>query len=383
MRPASDAVWIERFGVPAGSDLGAAGPLVAVKDLIDVEGSVTTAGCRALAERAVAAERDAPCVESVRRAGGRLLGKVNLHELAYGVTGVNPWYGTPPNPADPGRIPGGSSSGSAVAVATGEADVGLGSDTGGSVRIPAACCGVVGLKTTHGRVSLDGVWPLAPSFDTVGPLARDVAGVVRAMALLEPGFAPAADPPGRVGRAVFGPEISIDPVIEAAVDEALRLAELELSEISVSGWREAWRHHQLILSREALDTDRWLIEETGGEGIGKETLERLYGGDLANEVLEESKTFAASWVPELVSLLSEVGVMALPTLWCRPPMVGETVPGFTIFAAPVNLCGLPAISLPVPAKGRPPVGLQLVAAHGQEELLVAVAARIEAAAGSA
>src|SRR5438477_238731 len=130
----------------------------------------------------------------------RIVGKANLHELAYGVSGVNGWFGTPVNPLDPGLVPGGSSSGSAVAVATDVADVALGSDTGGSVRIPAACCGITGLKTTHGRISLEGVWPLAPSLDTIGPLARDVAGLTLGMQLLEPGFTPAAAPARRIGR---------------------------------------------------------------------------------------------------------------------------------------------------------------------------------------
>src|SRR5207237_4097765 len=130
----------------------------------------------------------------------RVVGKVNLHELAYGTTGINPWFGTATNPLDPARVPGGSSSGSAVAVATGEADAAYGSDTGGSVRIPSACCGTAGLKTTHGRIPLDGVWPLAPSFDTIGPMARDVAGLILGMQLLEPGFAPATEAPTHVGR---------------------------------------------------------------------------------------------------------------------------------------------------------------------------------------
>ena len=124
-----------------------------------------------------------------RAAGVAIVGKVNLHELAFGASGVNEYFGTPVNPLDPDRVPGGSSSGSAVAVADGEADIAYGSDTGGSIRVPAAFCGVTGLKTTHGRVSLEGVWPLAPSLDTVGPMARDVAGVAAGMALLEPGFA--------------------------------------------------------------------------------------------------------------------------------------------------------------------------------------------------
>ena len=154
------------------------GVRLAVKDLIDMAGELTTAGCRAVADRAVPAARDAACLAGARAAGARIVGRTNLHELALGVTGVNQWYGTPVNPLDPTRVPGGSSSGSAVAVATGEADVAYGSDTGGSVRIPAACCGTTGLKTTWGRIPLDGVWPLAPSFDTVGPMARDVAGLV-------------------------------------------------------------------------------------------------------------------------------------------------------------------------------------------------------------
>ena len=129
-----------------------------------MEGEQTTAGCRAVAGRAAPALRDAACLAGARAAGARIVGRTNLHELALGVTGVNPWYGTPVNPLDPALVPGGSSSGSAVAVATGEADVAYGSDTGGSVRIPAACCGIAGLKTTWGRVPLDGVWPLCPEF---------------------------------------------------------------------------------------------------------------------------------------------------------------------------------------------------------------------------
>src|ERR1700723_3951359 len=151
------------------------GSRLAVKDLIDVAGVPTTAGSRALAN-AAAAERDAPCLAGARAAGARVVGKANLDELAFGASGVNEYFGTPVNPLDPGLVPGGSSSGSAVAVADDEADLAYGSDTGGSVRVPAAFCGITGLKTTHGRIPLDGVWPLAPSMDTIGPMARDVAG---------------------------------------------------------------------------------------------------------------------------------------------------------------------------------------------------------------
>jgi amidase len=169
---------------------------VAVKDLINMAGLPTTAGCRAVADTAEPAGRDAACLAGLRaamaRGEARFVGKTNLHELAYGISGINAAFGTPVNPLDPRRIPGGSSSGSAAAVAADEADVAYGTDTGGSIRIPAACCGIAGLKTTWGRVSLDGVHPLAPGLDSVGPMARDVNRLIAGMALLEPGFAVAA-----------------------------------------------------------------------------------------------------------------------------------------------------------------------------------------------
>ncbi|MEN3273128.1 MAG: amidase [Actinomycetota bacterium] len=199
------------------------GVRVAVKDIIDMAGVPTTAGCRAVARSAVAATRDAACLAGVRAAGARIVGKANLHELAMLPIGTNPWFGTPVNPLDADLIPGGSSSGCAVAVATDEADVAIGSDTGGSIRVPSACCGTVGLKTTHGRVSLDGVWPLAPSLDTVGPMARNVAGIALGMQLLEPGFTPSSSAARTIGRI----RTSGDPAIEAAIDDALRAAELD------------------------------------------------------------------------------------------------------------------------------------------------------------
>src|SRR5215472_3203318 len=213
---------------------------LAVKDLIDIAGVPTTAGSRAVAETAVPAEADAPCLAGARSAGAAIVGKVNLHELAYGASGVNDYFGTPVNPLDPVRVPGGSSSGSAVAVADGDADIAYGSDTGGSIRIPAAFCGVTGLKTTHGRISLTGVWPLAPSLDTVGPMARDVAGVAAGMALLEPEFAVDVPSAGRIGR-IRPAGIDVDPVIDAAVDAALTRCGVEVIDVDLPGWGAARR----------------------------------------------------------------------------------------------------------------------------------------------
>src|SRR5438477_8891515 len=209
------------------------GVRLAVKDLIDVEGVPTTAGCKAVADDATPALADAACLAGARAAGARIVGKANLHELAFGTTGLNQWFGSPTNPLDRTLVPGGSSSGSAVAVADGDADVAFGSDTGGSVRVPSACCGTAGLKTTFGRVPLEGVWPLSPSLDTIGPMARDVAGLVVGMRLLEPGFAAAGSEPTAVGRLRLP---DTDPVIEAAVDRALGEAELDVVPVELPGW---------------------------------------------------------------------------------------------------------------------------------------------------
>lgn len=371
--------WLERW--PAGKG---AGPTVAVKDLIDVEGSVTTAGCRTLADLAVPAAADAACISSIRAAGGRLVGKTNLHELAFGTSGINPWFGTPPNPADPGRVPGGSSSGSAAAVALGEADLALGSDTGGSVRIPAACCGVVGLKTTHGLISLEGVWPLAPSYDTVGVLAADVARVVLGMEMLGVTMVREGTP-GVIGRARLPGTSDVDPVIDTAVDEALWAAGLSSEEVRLDDWVEAYRAQQRLLVHEAFASDHHLLAIDGGAGVSDEIRARLLAGSGVSEpALEAAGAFEVTWRVTLAEAVRRHGVLALPTLSVRPPRLDEFGSGFNVLTAPVNCAGFPAISLPVPVDSadRPPCGLQLVGLPGSESLLCAVAARIEAAVSS-
>ncbi len=163
---------------------------VGVKDLINIKGEVTSAGSEYLYKNAKPAARDAACLRLIRQSDARIVGKTNLSEFAIGVTGSNDYFGTPINPLDPTRIPGGSSSGSAVAVAMGLADIALGTDTAGSIRVPAACCGIAGLKTTFGLISIEGVYPISPRYlDTVGPMAADVGGLVEGMKLLQPGFA--------------------------------------------------------------------------------------------------------------------------------------------------------------------------------------------------
>jgi amidase len=358
------------------------GVRLAVKDLIDMAGEPTTAGCRAVAERAVPAPRDAVCLAGARQAGARIIGRTNLHELALGVTGVNQWYGTPVNPLDPNRVPGGSSSGSAVAVATGEADVAYGSDTGGSIRIPAACCGTTGLKTTWGRIPLDGVWPLAPSFDTVGPMARTVAGLVTGMQLLEPGFA-VTEQVGSdlvVGRL----PVEADPAITAALDKALGVAGWDCRELQVPGWDDATMQAGLLLVVEAWQSDASLVAEDPA-GISDGVRERLqFGAAFDQKTIDRAWGVQRAWKDAIEHAFTEVDLLVTPTLSIFPPDLED---GDDLLVSrctlPVNLAGVPALSLPVPSGGPLPASIQLMGPAHSEERLLAAGAYLEAAVATA
>lgn len=364
---------------------------VAVKDLIDMAGQTTTNGSRVLAATSAPARADAACLAGTRKAeaDGRaaIIGKTNLHELAFGVTGVNPWFGTPVNPLDPGLVPGGSSSGSAVAVATGEADVAYGSDTGGSIRIPAACCGVVGLKTTRGRIPLGGVLPLAPSLDTVGPMGATVAATVDGMALLEPGFSLATTRPAqRVGRLRLAAEPWVDRALDLALSAYCAEQGATVVEIQLPGWDTATHAAMTILSSEAWQVHSELWREHRDE-LSPDVAIRLELASMldASEVAEAWE-MARNWVTELNRVFDLVDVVALPVLASAPPRIAEGARLTEIrYVAPFNLAGVPAIALPVATqttRHRPiPASLQLVAPAGGDELLCAAAARIEAAAG--
>jgi amidase len=358
------------------------GVRLAVKDLIDMAGETTTAGCRAVADRAVPAARDAACLAGAREAGARIVGRTNLHELALGVTGVNQWYGTPVNPLDPTRVPGGSSSGSAVAVATDEADVAYGSDTGGSIRIPAACCGTAGLKTTWGRIPLDGVWPLAPSFDTVGPMARTVGGLVAGMQLLEPGFT-VADLDG-ADLAVGRLPIDADPAITAALDSALDLVGWDCRDLALPGWDDATLQAGLLLVVEAWHSDGALAAEDP-EGISDGVRGRLeLGGSFDEDTIATAWRVQRGWKETLERVFAEVDLLVTPTLSIFPPHLDD---GDDLLVSrctlPVNLAGVPALSLPVPSGGPLPASLQLIGPAHSEERLLAAAALLEAAVASA
>jgi amidase len=353
---------------------------VAIKDLFDMTGIPTTAGCKAVADRARPAERDAACLAGIRagEAAGNLhiLGKTNLHELAFGITGINPWFGTPANPRDERLVPGGSSSGSAVLVARGETDLALGTDSGGSIRIPAACCGIAGLKTTQGRISTEGVWPLAPSLDTVGPLARDVAGLVWGMQLLEPGFTMASSAEHLVAGRV---RVPAEPEIDASVDGALARAGLEVVEVELPGWDRALRVANLVIGTEAFDTVGHLLALR--EGLGEDVAARLErGAAVSSKDRASLKAHTMAWRREIAGAFGRVQLLAMPTLSGPPPTLENAAKMFELRQThPANLAGTPALALPVPSPGGLPASLQLIGPVGSEEVLLAAAMRIEAA----
>lgn len=365
--------WILRL------DRSGPGPRVAIKDLIDVAGTPTTAGCAVLARRAEPAEADAACLAGLRAAGAAFVGKANLHELACGGTGVNPHFGTPVNPLDPTLIPGGSSSGNAVALAEGEVDVAIGSDTAGSIRTPSACCATVGLKPTWGRVPVEGVWPLSPSLDVVGPMARDVAGVVAGMALLEPGFRAADEPAPVVGRVRLP---GVDPAVDTAVDRLLAAAEMEVVDVELPGWDAAVAAGVTVMFHEVWLADRHLYE-LDAAGLGADVRDRLEAG-RAVTAGEHRAALAHRdvWRRELADALARAPVLAWPTLGFLPPPLDGPVPDTRRTNIVVNLAGHPSLALPAPTGGPLPASVQLMGADDSEARLCATGLRLEAAAGS-
>jgi amidase len=369
--------WLLKLDAPGD------GPRLAVKDCIDVAGTPTTVGCPVIADRARPAAADAAVVATARRAGARIVGKTNLTELCWTASGINHWSGTPVNPLDASLIPGGSSSGSAVAVATGEADAALGTDTGGSVRIPAACCGIYGLKTTWGRIPTGGVYPLAPSLDTVGPLGRDLAAVELGMRLLEPGFVvPGYDGPMTIGRLrPLRPAAAIAPEIDAAVDAALAAAGFATEDVTGADFGAALEATGVLIDREGYLSNAHLEPDVHGLTRGNQRNMQI-GAQIVEAEVAEARREQDAVRAVLTAALHRFPVLALPTLATAPPVIGQRRTALTALTAPINLAGLPALAMPVTVHQKIPVSLQLVGPSGGEETLIA-AGRIVAEAVTA
>jgi aspartyl-tRNA(Asn)/glutamyl-tRNA(Gln) amidotransferase subunit A len=368
---------------------GQAAPLegipIAIKDLFATRGLRTTGGSRIL--RDWIPTSDAAAVARLRAAGTILLGKTNLHEFAYGVTTGNPWYGTARNPWDPKRIPGGSSGGSAIAVVTGQTAAALGSDTGGSIRIPAALCGCVGLKPTYGSIPLDGAIPLGFSLDHAGPLTRTVDDARILFEVL------AGRRLGRVKTAGLRVGVLDGPLLERVEDgvrsrvaagiDRLRSAGLRVRTVELP-WLDWTVAMQLVTLRAEASAvhRRWLRRRP--RSYGRDVRTRLQLGALVSGSEYALAQRARVRLREaLWRTFQTVDILALPTTPIVAPPIGlpaihwpdgpEPVDGALVrLTQPFNLAGVPALTVPCGRIDGLPVGLQLVAPWEEEARLLGV-----------
>jgi aspartyl-tRNA(Asn)/glutamyl-tRNA(Gln) amidotransferase subunit A len=343
------------------------GTVIAVKDLVDVAGMVTTAGGVILPNEP--AERDAPVVARIRRQGCVVVGKTNLHEFAFGVTSTNPHYGAVRNPHDPTRVAGGSSGGSAVAVAAGMCDWAIGSDTGGSIRVPASLCGVVGFKPALGSIDIGGVVPLAWSLDTLGPMGPDVKTVARAFSMMSGEAA--------TDESLAPPRIAIPRGWITGLDEPTERSWRRVSQ----GWPEIdfvdrdrmFKSGLTILLVEAATYHRrWVAESP--EKYGADVLAHLKRGlgvpgvDYVEAIRERTRLVA-----EAERALDDIDALVLPATAIVAPLIesgDEVREPLTRFTRPFNTTGQPVVTLPAPAAGLP-VGIQVVGRTNAATLRVA------------
>ncbi|MFM2403822.1 MAG: hypothetical protein RL223_1702 [Pseudomonadota bacterium] len=366
-------------------DLGPAdGPAVMVKDTIDVAGTPTRAGSPALAD-AAAAPRHAAVVQRLLDAGWHLTGKTALHELAYGTTGINHHLGTPLNPRWPDRVPGGSSSGSAVAVARGRVPVAIGTDTGGSIRTPAACCGVFGLKPGFGRVSRAGVMPADSSLDCVGPLAVDMDALVRAMQALAPDFGDLPTLPAtlRLGWLDIDAPAAAEAALRQVADAAGALGHT-VERLRLPLFEAAYDAGLVVINHENWPALSPLLE---GGRIGADVAARLRRAAATTDTdRERAEAVRTAFRTQVDAALRTCDVLMLPTLVVPPPRVTDAADtqaavAMTRSVRPFNLSGHPALTLPLDDADGLPVGLQLVGRLGDDETLCAIGRHLAAELG--
>ncbi|WP_377291872.1 amidase [Rhizobium sp. SG2393] len=373
--------WDERYrragetAIAVPLALGAKdGPRVAIKDCIDIAGLVTRCGSRAYADAAPAAV-DSAVVARLIAAGCNIVGKARLHELAYGMTGVNAFEGTPVNPRWPDRIPGGSSSGSAVAVASGLVDFAIGTDTGGSVRQPAICCGVIGLKPTFGLVDRAGTLPAESSLDCIGPIARTIDMIDRAMAIIANDYrADALQKPPRL--ALLRTDERLDPEMGEAF-QAVAAHSGEIDHLLLPHFDEAFSAGMDVIASETLTAHRERLD--AGAPFGADILTRLQRARaLPDAALAAASQVRALFTTAVDAALETSDVIVTPALPQAPPRLSEAadparVLPLTLYLRPFNLSGHPAIVLPVVTTGGLPSGVQLIGRKGADAWLVAAA----------
>jgi aspartyl-tRNA(Asn)/glutamyl-tRNA(Gln) amidotransferase subunit A len=356
-------IWLARPDVPG------AGEPVAVKDLLDTAGLATTYGSALFADHVPSVSADA--VRLLEAAGYAVAGKTNLHEFAYGISSQNSHYGTVPNPAAPARLAGGSSGGSAAAIAAGDVELALGSDSAGSIRIPAAWCGCVGFKPSHGLVSVEGCFPLAPTYDVVGPMASSVEGCERLMRVLAPGFEPVeleSLEELEVGIAWLD---QADPLVRERVVEAASLfprrREVELP--------LAPRNREDFM-REAADVHRALFpgnEELYGDNVRGKIERCLRVTDDEASAAERNRD---EYRERFAEVVSDVDLLVTPTVPFVAPSADvdelQIRAGGISLTYPFSSLGWPALALPCgSAEDGLPASIQLAASAGADSRVLA------------
>jgi aspartyl-tRNA(Asn)/glutamyl-tRNA(Gln) amidotransferase subunit A len=380
----------------AGVSLGPLdGTIVSIKDLFDVAGEVTRVGSKVFAEEGKPATADAPVVRRLRAGGAVVVAKTNMSEFAYTGIGANPHFGTPGNPADRKRVPGGSSSGAAVAAADGMCEIAIGTDTGGSCRIPGALCGIVGYKPSRQRIPTTGAFPLSYSIDSIGPIARSVEACARADAVMANETYVPLEPVSlnelRIGAVVGYPIENLDETVDLKFSDAVarlnkagaHISEEKLSllddmaQVNSKGGvqpAEAFSIHRDLLSRRADAIDP-------NVQVRLERARTVSAADYIDMVRERARL-----IRSMDDRIADVDVLAWPTT----PMVAPTMQEV---AAPdefarknamllrntviVNFFDLCAISVPIPRGSGLPAGFMLVARNGQDQRLFRIAAAIE------
>ncbi len=392
-RAAADAADTRAAGGDALGPLD--GAIVSIKDLFDVAGEVTRAGSKILAEEAAPASADAPVVQRLRSAGAVIVAKTNMTEFAFSGIGANPHFGTPGNPRDRTRVPGGSSSGAAVAVADDLCDIAIGTDTGGSVRVPAALCGLVGFKPSRQRIPTAGAFPLSKTLDSVGPIANSVEDCAKADAVMAGEKYTPIEPIALRGLS-FGvaeglPLDRLDDSVAAAFVSAI--AQLERAGVRVN--------HEIV----PLFDDMNAVNAKGGVSppeacaIHRDRMARRAADIDPNVRLRVERGCAVPqedyiWmmqqrgrlVAAMDAQLQALDVLIMPTTSIVAPTIAE-VEAPKVFAARnaavlrntsiVNFFDLCAISLPLPVPAnKMPVGLMLIARNGQDRRLLGIAAAV-------